>query len=141
MNTLVPFRNGFGTLLEDPMRIFNDLMTWQPPGSEVLWSAFPPPISISNDAEGSTVTVDMPGLDPADVDLTFESGTLAITGKRGARTYNYNVTLDSTIDPSTVEAKLDKGVLTVSARKRPEARPRKILVNGETQKSLESGQK
>jgi HSP20 family molecular chaperone IbpA len=116
-------------------------MTWQPPGSEVLWSAFPPPVSISNDEEGSTVMVDMPGLDPADVDLTFEAGTLAITGKRGARTYNYKVTLDSTIDPSTVEAKLDKGVLTVTAHKRPEARPRKILVNGAIQKSLDSGQK
>ena len=67
-------------------------------------------------------------VDPADLELTFENGTLAIAGKRRERMYRYTVALGDTIDADAIEAKLDKGVLTVHAKKRPEAKPRKILV-------------
>lgn len=63
-----------------------------------------------------------------DLELTFDNGTLAIAGKRGEQTYRYNVAVGDTIDPDAIEAKLDKGVLTVHAHKHPEAKPRKILV-------------
>jgi len=131
MNNLVPDRNGrrFGTLLSwDPMRLFDDLMTLQPPGSEVVWSAFQSPVHVAHSDDGATITVDMPGVDPEDLELTFDNGTLAIAGKRGERTYRYSVALGDTIDADAIEAKLDKGVLTVHASKRPEAKPRKILV-------------
>ena len=131
MNNLVPDRNGrrFGTLLSwDPMRLFDDLMTWQPAGSEVVWSAFQSPVHVTPTDDGATITVDMPGVDPDDLELTFDDGTLAIAGKRGEQTYRYSVALGDTIDADGIEAKLDKGVLTVHANKRPEAKPRKILV-------------
>ena len=70
----------------------------------------------------------MPGVDPKDLELTFDNGTLAIAGTRGEQTSRYSVALGDTIDPDAIEAKLDKGVLTVHAHKRPEAKPRKILV-------------
>ena len=38
--------------------------------------------------------------------------------------------LDDTVDPVTIGATLDRGVLALHARKRPETKPRKILVNG-----------
>jgi HSP20 family protein len=132
MNNLAPYRNGrrFGTLLSwDPMRLFDDLMTWQPPGSEVVWSAFQSPVNVAHDDDGATITVDMPGVDPDDLELTFDSGTLAIAGRRGDQTYRYSVALGDSIDPEAIEAKLDKGVLTVHAHKRAEAKPRKILVS------------
>ena len=142
MNNLVPDRNGrrFGTLLSwDPMRLFDDLMTWQPAGSEVVWSAYPSPVHVAHDDDGTTITVDVPGVDPADLELTFENGTLAIAGKRGERTYRYSVELGDMIDADAIEAKLDKGVLTVHAAKRSEAKPRKILV-ATADKALESGE-
>ena len=43
-------------------------------------------------------------------------------------------------DPNNIEAQLDKGVLTVKAHKRPETKPRKILVGGASQKALDSGE-
>src|ERR1041384_7919798 len=144
MNTLVPYRNGrhFGTLLHwDPMRLFDDLVTWQPPGSEVVWSAFSSPVNVKHSDDGTIITVDMPGVDPDDLDLTFEAGTLSITGKRGEQTYHYSVALGDTIDPNQIDAQLDKGVLTVHAHKRPEAKPRKILVASAAQKTLDSGEK
>lgn len=143
MNNLVPYNNGrrFGTLLGwDPMRLFDDLLTWQPAGSQVVWSAFHAPVNVQHTENGSTISVDMPGVGPEDLDLTFEAGTLSIAGKRGDQTYRYSVALGDTIDPGTIEADLDKGVLTVRAQKRPEAQPRKILVHGAPHKSLDSGE-
>ena len=131
MNNLVPDRNGrrFGTLLSwDPMRLFDDLMTWQPPGSEVVWPAYQSPVHVAQTVDGAMISVDMPGVDPDDLELTFENGTLAIAGKRGERTYRYSVALGDTIDADGIDAKLAKGVLTVHAKKRPEAKPRKIIV-------------
>ena len=144
MSSLAPYRNGrrFGTLAGwDPMRLFDDLMTWQPPGSEVVWSAFSSPVNVKHSDDGATITVDMPGVDPNDLDLTFEAGTLSITGKRGEQTYQYSVALGDTIDPNQIDAQLDKGVLTVHAHKRPEAKPRKILVACAAQQALDSGEK
>lgn len=143
MNNPTPYRNGrrFGTLLGwDPMRLFDDLMTWQPPGSEVVWSALPSPVNVKHTDEGATITVDMPGVDAQDLELTFDAGTLSITGKRGEQTYKYAVALGDTIDPDHIDAQLDKGVLTVQAQKRAEAKPRKILVTGVSQKTLDSGE-
>ena len=144
MNNLAPYRNGrrFGTLSSwDPTRLFDDLMTWHPPGSEVVWSAFASPLDVQHTEDGATITVDMPGVDANDVDLTFETGTLSITGNRGQRTYKYAVTLGDAFDPDQIEAQLDKGVLTIQAHKRPEAKPRKILVAASAEKTLDSGEK
>jgi HSP20 family protein len=121
------------------MRLLDDLVTWQPPGSELVWSAFPPPLRVNHTEDVATMTVDMPGVDANDLDLTFEAGTLSITGKRGEHTYRYSVALGDTIDPNKIEAQLDKGVLTVQAHKRPETKPRKILVGGPPSQALDSG--
>lgn len=142
MNNLVPYRNGrrLGTLLSwDPARLFDDLMTWQPPGSEVVWPATRAPGNVAQTDDGATVTVDMPGVDSHDLELTFENGILSISGKRGEEIYRYVVSLGDTIDPDAIEARLDKGVLSVYAHKRPEAKPRKILVNA-GEKELGSGE-
>ena len=142
MNNLAPYRNGrrLGTLLSwDPMRLFNDLITWQPPGSEVVWSAFQSPVNVMHTEDGATITVDMPGVDPADVEITFADGRLAIAGKRGEDTYRYTVALGDAIDPDRIEADLDKGVLTVRAHKKPEAKPRKIQLKAASTKSLGTG--
>ena len=123
------------------MRLIDGFMTWRPPGSEVVWSAFSSPVNVEHGDDGATITVDMPGVDASDLDLTFDAGTLSMTGKRGERTYQYSVALGDTIDPDQIDAQLDKGVLTVHAHKRPEAKPRKILVASAAQKTLDSGEK
>jgi HSP20 family protein len=121
------------------MRLFDDLMTWQQPGSEVVWSAYRAPVNVAQADDGATITVDMPGVDPQDLELTFENGTLTIAAKRGDQLYRYSVALGDTIDPGAIEAQLDKGVLSVQARKRPEAKPRKIQVNV-SEKTLDSSE-
>ena len=96
MSTLTPYTNGrrFGSLLSwDPVRLFDELMSWEPAGSRTVWAPYVAPAKLETDEDGATVTVDMPGVDPVDIELTFAAGQLTIAGKRGERTYRYAVVL------------------------------------------------
>jgi HSP20 family protein len=142
MNTQIPYSNGrrIGSPLAwNPLRLFDDLMSWKP----AVWAPYVSPAKLETTEDGATITVDLPGVDPADVELTFADGKLAIAGKRGDHTYRYAVALGDTdtIDPDHIEAELDKGVLTVHAHKKPEAKPRKIQIKAGSRKSLGSGDK
>jgi HSP20 family protein len=139
-NTRYPNDRRVGALLGWDPTLLDALVTWQPPGAEVVWSAFQTPVNVKQTDEMATVTVDFPGVDAQDLDLIFEAGTLSITGKRGEQTYRYSVALGDTIDPNHIEAQLDKGVLVVNAHKRPETKPRKILI-GAPQKTLDCDSK
>ena len=134
-------RSGMPSLLGwDPLRLFDDLLSWNPRGGEVLWTASP--VHVTHGEDSVSLSVDMPGVDERDLDLTFEKGQLTISGKRGERSYQYTVALGDEYDPDTIEAHLDKGVLSLTAAKRPEAKPKKIALKsaGNAQKSLESGE-
>lgn len=132
-------RLGMPTLLGwgwDPMKLFDDLFdTFK---GETVWNISP--VTLEHESDHVLVTADMPGVDPDDVEVTFDAGTLAIAGQRGKRRYRYAVTLGDEIDPDQIEAELDKGVLTVKAYKRPEARPRKIALKTRAPKTLASGE-
>lgn len=124
----------------DPMRMFSDLMSWQPAGSQTVWQPYAPPATLETLEDGAKITVDMPGVDPKDVEITFAAGQLSVSGKRGDQTYRYTVDLGDSIDPEHIEADLDKGVLTVFAHRKPEAKPRKIALQAASRtKSLGSG--
>jgi HSP20 family molecular chaperone IbpA len=144
MNTLVPFTNGrrAGSLPSwDPLRLIDDLLSREPLGGETVWAPYTPPVKVKNDDDRTTLTVDMPGVGPEDVELTFQEGVLSISAKRDQRSYAYRVTLGDAFDPDHIDADLDRGVLTVHAHKKPEAKPRKIALKGRSQKSLDSGDK
>ena len=132
-------RIGMPSLLGwDPMRLFDDLLSWNPRGGEVLWTASP--VRVIHGEDSVSLSVDMPGVDASDLDLTFEKGQLTISGKRDERSYRYTVALGDEYDPDSIEATLDKGVLSLTAAKRPEAKPKKIALKGvSSQKTLESG--
>ena len=103
------------------------LVGWQPWFDNFFFIT--PPSRIDDADDETTITVDMPGVDPRDVDLTFTAGTLHITATRGDRTYRYAATLGTAIDPDRIEAALRNGVLTVRAHKREAAKPRKIAIH------------
>ena len=142
MSNTVRYENGRGLGMPslfsfDPLRVFDELIRWEPIGAQ--WSAYPTPLRVQDDDDGATITVDMPGVDVDDVDLTLHGGTLTITGKRGGQTYRYRVALSEAIDPNSLEADLAKGVLTIRAHKRPEAKPRKIALRRDDHKRLSDG--
>ncbi|BBO33373.1 Hsp20/alpha crystallin family protein [Lacipirellula parvula] len=100
------------------------------------------PASISEDSNAYQIELDVPGVMRDDVELTFEKGMLRITTERRApdesrkglvdeRRYGRvtrTVTLPETIDPDSITAELNNGVLHVSVSKKPEAQPKRIEV-------------
>lgn len=139
MTSLVRFnghntRGGVPGLLWEPLRFF-DQMQWQ-----MHWPGGGPHVQQTDDAV--TVTMDMPGVDAQDIELTLENGLLKIFGKRDSRTYTGMVTVGTGIDADRIESTLNHGVLTITAPKLASAKPRRIAVNGARSKpALEASKK
>lgn len=84
------------------------------------------------------------GVDPKNVDVTFEDGVLEIRGqeeeeekkgkkyyKKSSRSYRYRVAVPGNVDmKKEPEAEVDKGVITITFKKAEEAKPKKIEVKG-----------
>jgi HSP20 family protein len=103
-----------------------------------------PALDVRESEDRWEVTLDLPGLDPSDVSVTFEDGMLSIAGKRvfskedegdtwhrierSFGTFARSLRLPQTADTEKIEASFDKGVLTVSVPKTEQAKPRTIEV-------------
>jgi HSP20 family protein len=113
-------------------------------GQRLARTAWVPPLDVRETEATFAVTVDLPGLEPDQVEVTFEDGLLTIRGQREftkevdeeqyhriERSYGSfarSVRLPRTADAEKIEASFDKGVLTVEVPKREEAKPRAIEV-------------
>jgi HSP20 family protein len=107
-----------GRWLWEPLRLFDELR----------WLDGGPHVHHTEDA--ITVTMDLPGVDAEDIDLTLERGVLEIFGKRDSRTYSAAVTVGTEIDADRIETDLKHGVLTITAPKLASAKPRRIALGG-----------
>ena len=102
------------------------------------------PVDIHEDADGLTVSAELPGFNKEQVNIEIDKGLLTISAQRESRkagegeTAHLNerrftrvrrqFTLPTTVDPSNVDAKLSDGVLTLRLLKKEEVKPRKIEV-------------
>ena len=145
-----PFREL--NVLQDRMsRLFQD---FAPRGEQDLTTGnFVPPVDIYEDEHSVTLKVEVPGLDPKDVDVQVENHTLTIKGERKfekeekeenfhriERRYGSFIrsfALPTTVDTDSVKADYENGVLKVQLAKRAEAKPKQIKVNA-GQKTIES---
>src|SRR5215212_4831090 len=107
-------------------------------------SAWVPALDVRETDDRFELTVDLPGIEPGDVTVNYEDGTLSISGKRefskeesgetwhrverGFGTFARQVRLPRTADAERIEASFDRGVLTVSVPKAEAAKPRTIEV-------------
>lgn len=114
---------------------------------EPLASHWAPPVDIHEDAEGITLTAELPGLSPEDYELRVENNTLTLQGERKfdkeerrdefrrvERAYgrfSRSFALPPTVDTEKVRAEAKNGVLTVFLPRREETRPRQIQVKVE----------
>ena len=100
-------------------------------------SAMVPELDVREDANAITVEADLPGVEEKDVKVTLSNGVLTIKGEkkheREEKSESYHLTersfgsfqrslrLPDTIDEGKVQARFDKGVLKITASKKPEA--------------------
>jgi HSP20 family protein len=107
-------------------------------------NAWVPALDVRETEDRFEVTLDLPGMDPEAVGVTFEDGSLTITGKRDLAneekgetwhriersygTFARSIRMPQTADPERIDATFDRGVLTVSVPKVEQAKSRTIEV-------------
>jgi HSP20 family protein len=113
-------------------------------GRSFARSSWVPALDVRETEERFELSLDLPGIDPDGVTVSFEDGTLTITGKRefneeeggetwhrierGFGSFARSIRLPRTADPDRIDASYDKGVLTVLVPKSEAAKPRTIEV-------------
>jgi HSP20 family protein len=104
-----------------------------------------PPLNVFDAGDRYLLSVQLPGMTPADIDLTITGETLTIRGERkrveGVKDDSYRrqerpmgrwartITLPDRVESAKVGASFSDGILTVSLPKAEDARPRRIAVS------------
>lgn len=115
-----------------------------PEGRLTGQGAWMPALDVYEDKERFVVTLELPGVEPVDVEVSVEDSALTIKGERDFYrdlqeesfhrierrygTFTRSLVLPPTADPDRIEARFDKGVLMVEVAKLEEAKPRRIEV-------------
>ena len=107
-----------------------------------------PTLDVKENEKEIVVKADLPGLDEKDINLTIHNGVLSLRGEKKSEhtderdnyhmmersygSFQRSIRLPDTIDEDKVEARFDKGVLTVTLPKRPEmvSAQKKIEIKG-----------
>jgi HSP20 family protein len=113
----------------------------QQQGSATAWA---PALDISERKDAYLVTVELPGVEADDLEITFEDGLLTIQGERhlahdsseqqfhrverryGA--FRRSITLPAQVEAEQIEASFDNGVLQIAVPKMEEAKAKRIQV-------------
>jgi HSP20 family protein len=106
---------------------------------------FAPRVDIYETEKELTLSAELPGVKPEDVELHYEKGELTLRGRVRPRSSGKNLLLQEyevgdfyrafsiheSIDASKIEAECKNGLLTVHLPKVEAVRPRQISVKGE----------
>ncbi len=102
------------------------------------------PIDAYRRGDRFLVHFDLPGIDPAGVELTIEKNVLTVKAERSWRrdeadevvvaerpqgTFTRQLFLGEGLDPDRIEATYDQGVLTIAIPVAEQAKPRKVEIN------------
>ena len=127
-------------------------------GDALTTAAFVPPVDIYEDEHKIVLKLEVPGMKESDLDIQLENNVLTVKGERKFETeekeenfhrierrygsFYRSFTIPNTVNPESVKASYDAGVLRVELEKRAEAKPKQIKVNvgsasAATEKTLE----
>jgi HSP20 family protein len=124
--------------------------------NEMVTAGFVPPVDIYEDEHKLVLSIEIPGLRLQDLDVRVENNTLSVKGERSfqgeGKEENFHrverrygsfyraFTIPSTINPESIKAEYDAGVLRLELQKKPESKPRQIKVNVAPAKQLNQNQ-
>ncbi len=120
----------------------------------VTAAGFVPPVDIYEDEHQLVLTLEIPGIKQDDLDVRMENNTLSVKGERSFQTEgkeeNFHrverrygsfyraFTVPSTIDPNSIKADYDAGILRIELQKKAESKPKQIKINVGSAKQLNS---
>jgi len=119
-------------------------------------AAFVPPVDIYEDEHKIVLKLEVPGMKENELDIQLENNVLTVRGERKFEkeekeenfhrierrygSFYRSFTIPNTVNPESVKASYDAGVLRLELEKRAEAKPKQIKVEiGKGQ--IESGKK
>lgn len=114
-------------------------------GGSVSTAEWTPAVDIKEKADGYVFYADVPGVNPADIDVTMENGILTVKGARETEahavregykriervhgTFYRRFSLPDTADSDAITAKCSNGVLEIVIPKKSAVQPRKIVIS------------
>jgi HSP20 family protein len=129
----------------DPFSMARELLSWDPFFSGRPASAFAPAFEVKETNDAFVLKADLPGVAESDLDIAVHNNVLSVSGSRQAEerregesyalyerqfgSFSRSFALPDMADGDRIEAKLDRGVLTLTIGKKAEAKPRKIALN------------
>jgi HSP20 family protein len=138
----------WGTLSElqrEMNRVFNSMEGADSSGATAGWI---PAVDIYEYADRFAIAVDLPGVEPAHVDIHLDNGVLTLSGERvapatagseraqqrrierGQGRFFRRFVLPDSVDAENVKATSANGVLAIDIPKQAKATPRRIAVGG-----------
>jgi HSP20 family protein len=144
--SLVPYRewSPFFQLRDEINRIFSGAQGEETSGATASWI---PAVDVHEFEDRFALFVDLPGVDPAQVEITLANGVLTLSGhrtterpagknntdvatriERGSGTFYRRFILPDSIDGEQIKAAGRNGVLEISIPKQAKAQPRRIKV-------------
>ncbi len=135
------------TIQNEMNRLFDTL--FDPPGTAAganpATRRWVPAMDLVETAENFILRADLPGLSQADVSIEFENDVLTISGERTAEhdaqhegyyrverafgAFSRSLTLPEGVDPDSVRAQFDQGVLEIRIPKPEQRKPRKVTIS------------
>jgi len=136
------FRNPMSRIFDEA---FNDFLAPVDSTDESLGSDWLPPVDILEDDTKLFFTVEMPGLDRDDVEITLEDQVLTLRGERKFErdeeknnyhrieraygTFSRSFRLPTNVDTGSAKASFNNGLLTIDLPKSEEAKPKKLEIS------------
>jgi len=74
------------------------------------------------------ITVDMPGIQKKDIELTVDKHMVKVTAVTEDRDYSFSKVLEMELNPSKVKANFNNGVLDITIEKAKESQGKKIAI-------------
>jgi HSP20 family protein len=122
----------------------------------VTAAGFVPPVDIYEDEHKLVLKLEIPGIRQEDLDVRMENTTLSVRGERSfeseGKEENFHrverrygsfyraFTVPNTVDPQSIKAEYDAGVLRLELQKKAESKPRQIKVSVGSAKQLNQNQ-
>lgn len=138
-----PFRDVLS--LQNRMNsLFQDFNRGDSGGDLMTTASFVPPVDIYEDEHKITLKLEVPGMKDSDLDIQLENNVLTVKGERKFEneekeenfhrierrygSFYRSFTIPNTVNPESVKANYDAGVLKIELEKRAEAKPKQIKV-------------
>ena len=143
---VVPYRDWmpFNQLQEEINRLFRNLDETETSGATATWV---PAVDIYEFEDRFELAVDLPGVNPDEVEITLDRGVLTLSGERksekaaskeqrdirvrlerGQGKFHRRFILPESVDTERIAARGRNGVLEISIQKQAKAQPKRIKV-------------